>query len=64
MGSGVILIIGMASITVAAGVTGKILEGLGKTTEAAYLDLATKSGLALTAVGGFVKFIGTLAKLG
>lgn len=64
MSGGIALIIGMATVTIGGGITCKILEGQGKNTEAGWIDLGVKSLLALTAIGGFVKFISVLKTLG
>lgn len=58
------LVIGMAVATVASGISCGILNSLGKNTEAQYMDMATKSGLAITAVTVFTKFIKALSILG
>jgi hypothetical protein len=58
------IIIGMAAITVGSGVAQRIFNSLGKQDEASYLDLATKSGIAVTALSLFAKFISALGKLG
>jgi hypothetical protein len=63
MGSGVILVIGMASVTVAGGITEKILNSIGKIDAAQYMDIAVKSGLAITAITTFVKVIQSLKTL-
>jgi hypothetical protein len=62
MGTGII--IGMAVATVASAVCQGIFSSVGKQTEAQYLDLATKSGLAATAIGIFVKALSALKSLG
>lgn len=64
MNSGVVLIIGMASLTVASGITEKILNSVGKMDAAQYMDISSKSLLALTALTSFVKFIQALKTLG
>jgi hypothetical protein len=58
------LIIGMAVATVASAVTQKIFSSVGKMDEAQYLDLATKSGLTVTALTVFAKVIKAIAGLG
>lgn len=58
------IIIGMAVATVATGITQKILDSLGKTTESQYLDFATKSGLAVTALTTFATVVKALTRLG
>jgi hypothetical protein len=62
MGTGII--IGMAGLTVASAITQKILSSVGKMDESSMVDLATKSGLACTALAIFVKFIKVVATLG
>lgn len=57
------IIVGMAVATVVSAVTQGILQAAGKQTEAGYMDLATKSGLAVTALTIFTKFIKTVAGL-
>ena len=63
MDNGIAIIIGMSVITVGSGVTQKIFESLGKSSEASYLDLATKSLLAVTALTIFAGVIRTLGTL-
>lgn len=58
------IIIGMASVTVGSAVAQKIFSSVGKSDEAQYLDLATKAGLATTALTIFATFIKSVAKLG
>jgi hypothetical protein len=58
------IIIGMAVATVASAIMQGIFSSVGKQTEAQYLDLATKSGLAATAIGVFVKAISAIRSLG
>lgn len=58
------IIIGMAITTVASGVIQKIFSSLGKMDEAQYLDLATKSGLVVTALSVFAKVVKSIASLG
>lgn len=58
------IIIGMAVLTVGSAVTQKIFSSMGKIDEAQYLDLATKSGLAVTALTIFAKVIKALGSLG
>lgn len=58
------VIVGMATATVASAVTQKIFTSVGKMDEAQYLDLATKAGLATTALTIFATFIKSVAKLG
>ncbi len=58
------IIIGMAVATVASAVTQKIFSSVGKMDEAQYLDLATKSGLAITALSVFAGVIKAIIKLG
>lgn len=62
MGTGVI--IGMAVATIASAICQGIFTSVGRQTEAQYMDLATKSGLAATAVGIFVKAISAIRTLG
>jgi hypothetical protein len=64
MSSGTIIIIGMATATVASAITQGIFNSVGKQTEAQYLDLATKSGLAVTALTVFIKVIAAIKNLG
>jgi hypothetical protein len=64
MEGGTVLIIGMATATVASAVVQGIFNGVGKQTESQYLDLATKSLLAVTAVTVFAKVIKAIASLG
>jgi len=61
---GTAIIIGMATLTVGSAVTQKIFSSVGKIDEAAMLDLATKSGLAITALTVFTKVIKVIATLG
>ena len=63
MDNGIAIIIGMSVVTVGSGVTQKIFESLGKSSEASYLDLATKSLLAVTALTIFAGVIRTLGTL-
>lgn len=58
------VIITMTSLTVASAVAQKIFSSVGKADEAQYLDLATKAGLATTAITIFVGFIKTLSMVG
>lgn len=58
------VIIAMAIATVASAVTQKIFTSVGKVDEAQYLDLATKSGLAITALSVFGGVIKAITKLG
>lgn len=58
------IIIGMAVATVASAIMQKIFTSVGKTDEAQYLDLATKSGLAVTALTVFASVIKAISKLG
>lgn len=58
------VIIGMATVTVGSAVAQKILAGTGKADEAMYMDLATKSGLAVTALTIFATFVKAVARLG
>jgi hypothetical protein len=60
---GTSVIVGMAVATVASAVTQGILQSTGKQTEAGYVDLATKSGMAVTALTIFAKFVKTLSGL-
>jgi hypothetical protein len=64
MDGGIIIIIGMASCTVASAVIQGIFNSVGKQTEAQYLDLTTKSGLAITAITIFAKVIKAMSILG
>ncbi len=57
------IIIGMATATVASGVTQMIFNSMGKTNEAQMLDLATKSGLVVTALSVFAKVVKAIAGL-
>lgn len=57
------VIIGMASATIVSAVTQKIFMSVGKVDEAQYLDLATKAGLATTALTIFSSFIKQVASL-
>lgn len=63
MGTGNAIIIGMGVLAIGAGVVGSILGSVGKMTEAQYLDLASKSMLATTAIGCFAKFISTISPM-
>lgn len=58
------VIVGMAVVTVASAITQKIFTSVGKTDEAQYLDLATKSGLAVTALTVFAKVVKAIISLG
>ena len=58
------VIIGMAVATVASAITEKILEACGKQNAAMYLQIATVSGLAVTALSIFAKFVKQLSTLG
>lgn len=58
------IIVGMAVATVASAITQKIFASVGKTDEAQYLDLATKSGLAVTALTVFASVIKAISRLG
>lgn len=62
MGTGII--IAMACLTVGSAVAQGILSSLGKQTESQYLDLATKSGLVITALGVFAQAIKAISSLG
>lgn len=61
---GTSFIVGMAVAAVASAVTEKILLAAQKPDAAGYLDLTTKSGLAITALTVFTKFIKVLITLG
>lgn len=61
---GTVIIIGMAGATVASAIFQKIMASQGKMDEATYLDLATKSGLAVTAVTIFATLIKAVKGLG
>lgn len=58
------IIIGMASVTVGSAVAQKIFTSVGKSDEAQYLDLATKAGLAITALTIFASFLRSMSRLG
>lgn len=60
---GVTTIVTMTVITVGSAVAQKVLEGAGKTSESQMLDLATKAGIATTALVVFGKFIVSLRSL-
>lgn len=60
---GIATIVTMTVITVGSAVAQKVLEGAGKTSESQMMDLATKAGIATTALVVFAKFIGTLRTL-
>ena len=57
-------IVTMTSITVISAVAQKIFSSVGKSDEAQYLDLATKAGLATTALTIFASFIKSIVLLG
>lgn len=63
MTTGTGIIIGMATTTIACGVTSGILNACGRQIEAMYMEVACKSLVACTAVATFVKFIKTLGSL-
>ena len=58
------VIVTMASITVGSAIAQAILSSSGKVDEAKFLDVATKSGLAGTAIMVFASFIKSLRSLG
>lgn len=58
------VLITMAVLTVGSSVTEKILEAAGKTQAAQYVNIATLSGLASTALGIFATAIKALRALG
>jgi hypothetical protein len=60
---GVTTIVTMTVITVGSAVAQKVLEGAGKTSESQMMDLATKAGIATTALVVFAKFIVSLRSL-
>jgi hypothetical protein len=63
MGTGNAIIVGMGVLAVGTGVVGGILNSVGKSTEAQWLDLASKSLLGSTAIGCFAQFIGNIKKI-
>ncbi|HYE12241.1 MAG TPA: hypothetical protein VEF53_18885 [Patescibacteria group bacterium] len=61
MSGGTVVVIGMATATVASAITQGIFTSVGKQIEAQYLDLATKSGLAVTCLTIFAQVIKALS---
>jgi hypothetical protein len=62
MGIGVI--VGMVTVTVGSAIGEKILASMQKVDESAMLSLATKSGMAITAITIFAKAVKALLSLG
>lgn len=58
------LLITMAVGTVVTGVTEKILMSVGKTDEAQWVAMATKAGMAVTALTAFSSFVKQLSSMG
>lgn len=58
------MIIGMTTLTVGSAVAQKVLTASGKSDAAQYMEIATISGLAITALTVFTSFIKTLGKMG
>lgn len=58
------LIVGMSVLTVGSAVAQKIFSSVGKMDEAQYLDMATKSALAVTALTVFARVMQAIGGLG
>lgn len=63
MSAGTVIVISVASATVASAVAEGIMNSLGRQTEAAMLSLSTKSLISVTALVTFAKVIKALGGL-